>query len=477
MAGEPGSTTQGMALKRAVVVLLLLGAAGAGAAALYRTQANVQVADAPPEAPVETGLDNSTAVTGQADADVVRATPDEPSGQGADAIAALPQDPAQVGGVANPGDISVPSEQVAALEAPSDEAAAVPETLETPGNERAAGAPETPEGPGEGPDGTPPAPTFDVVRVEPDGSTLIAGRAQPGTVVDVNVDGVSMGQAVAGASGDFVALLDMGQAVTPRTVSLTSTDDNGGTSVSEQVVILAPSEAAGDDSVDVADAAPEAPADPAVAADPAPEVAGEAVAEAPADATETPADAPAAAAPSVLLADADGIRVIQDSGDSPEVLDNIVIDAISYDATGEVALTGRAPSDGFVRVYLDNEPIELTDINEVGEWTTDLRNIDTGVYTLRVDQVEADGTVVSRAETPFRREDRQAIRSLADDGADAAPGDPISLVTVQPGNTLWGISSNIYGDGVLFVRVFEANRDKIRDPDLIYPGQVFTVPN
>ena len=33
-----------------------------------------------------------------------------------------------------------------------------------------------------------------------------------------------------------------------------------------------------------------------------------------------------------------------------------------------------------------------------------------------------------------------------------------------------------FGEGVLYVQLFEANRDRIRDPDLIYPGQVFTVP-
>jgi len=52
---------------------------------------------------------------------------------------------------------------------------------------------------------------------------------------------------------------------------------------------------------------------------------------------------------------------------------------------------------------------------------------------------------------------------------------PVS-VTVQPGFTLWGIAQERYGDGVLYVQVFEANKDKIKDPNLIYPGQVFSVP-
>ncbi|WP_225028169.1 LysM peptidoglycan-binding domain-containing protein, partial [Xinfangfangia pollutisoli] len=68
--------------------------------------------------------------------------------------------------------------------------------------------------------------------------------------------------------------------------------------------------------------------------------------------------------------------------------------------------------------------------------------------------------------------------------ADAAPepapesaqtAGPVS-VTVQPGNTLWAIARGALGEGVLYVEVYEANRDRIRDPDLIYPGQVFTIP-
>ena len=43
--------------------------------------------------------------------------------------------------------------------------------------------------------------------------------------------------------------------------------------------------------------------------------------------------------------------------------------------------------------------------------------------------------------------------------------------------TLWGIARDNYGEGILYVRVFEANRGAIRDPDLIYPGQVFDLPD
>ena len=56
-----------------------------------------------------------------------------------------------------------------------------------------------------------------------------------------------------------------------------------------------------------------------------------------------------------------------------------------------------------------------------------------------------------------------------------APPPPVS-VTVQPGLTLWAIAQENFGDGVMYVEVYAANKDKIRNPDLIYPGQVFTIP-
>ena len=47
---------------------------------------------------------------------------------------------------------------------------------------------------------------------------------------------------------------------------------------------------------------------------------------------------------------------------------------------------------------------------------------------------------------------------------------------VQPGNTLWRIARDTYGRGVQYTVIYGANKDQIRDPDLIYPGQIFTLP-
>lgn len=395
-------------------------------------------------------------------------------------------------------DVSVPGEEAASG---ADQAVASVET-QTEG----AGADDAPPEQAEAaPDEI--APTFDVVRVEPDGNTLIAGRAAPGARVAVVLDGQDVGDAEADAGGSFVAILGLGAGEAPRQLQLRSGTQGSDPVLSEETVILGPSPLRPPDAVvaavpqpradlpvERADAAsepaqPAAPSDPfvsdaagrpptaggteppAAVQDEAP-VAGE---EATVVATAPPAEASATdepQAPAVLLSDAEGVRVLQ-SG-APEVADNVSVDAITYDQTGEVTLSGRATGVGTVRVYLNNAPVLTTQVDEDGNWRTPLPDVDTGIYTLRIDEIADDGTVASRLETPFQREPVQTILALVEEEGDLT--NPIRLVTVQPGNTLWGISRRSYGEGTLYVRVFEANRGRIRNPDLIYPGQVFTVP-
>jgi len=217
----------------------------------------------------------------------------------------------------------------------------------------------------------------------------------------------------------------------------------------------------------VAEAAPpaEAPLPQADAAAPAP-AAPQAEAAAP---VPEVSDAPQRVA--VLRSGPEGVRLVN-PGAGPEVMDNVALDTISYSEAGAVQLAGRAQSDAdAVRVYLDNTAIAVLPVDEAGQWRGDLPNVDTGLYTLRIDEVDAQGDVSSRVETPFRREDPAVLASARTSDA------PAAAITVQSGATLWAIARERYGEGILYVRVFEANRDAIADPDLIYPGQVFALPS
>lgn len=338
------------------------------------------------------------------------------------------------------------------------------------------------------------APSIDTFFRNPDETTVIAGRATPGQTIAIMLGGEELDRVVTGADGTFGTVVFIAAADQPRRLRLIG-DPDGQELISAESVIVPPSAPVAVAGVILSQPAPEIGAasdtdSTALIVDDessriavgiateggnAPDVLSS---QPTATATEDP-EVPEASAPPTLIADAEGVRVIQPADGTvaqPELVDNIALDAITYDPTGEVILSGRAPTDGFVQIYLDNQPITTSRISEQGDWSIDLPDVDTGVYTLRVDEVANDGTVQSRIETPFKREERATVAAiLAEETSDA--GFDIAVKTVQPGNTLWAIAEERFGDGIMYVAVFEANKDLIRDPDLIYPGQVFRLPD
>ncbi len=172
----------------------------------------------------------------------------------------------------------------------------------------------------------------------------------------------------------------------------------------------------------------------------------------------------------VIRSNEEGVKVINPAAPSPDITSQIALDTISYSDLGDVELTGRAQQAAEeVRVYLNNVPITSLPIADDGNWQGALPNVDTGVYNLRIDEVNEAGKVISRVETPFKREDPVVL-------AAAQTSAPVSAITVQKGATLWAIARDRYGEGFQYVQIFEANRDTISDPDLIFPGQVFKLP-
>ena len=141
------------------------------------------------------------------------------------------------------------------------------------------------------------------------------------------------------------------------------------------------------------------------------------------------------------------------------------MDAIDYNEAGKVEMSGRAPSGSRVQVYLDNKPLGAAEAGKTGAWRVKPdEKVPPGLYKMRVDQISKSGTVVARVELPFSR--AKPLGKLPR-GA---------VVFVQPGNSLWRIARNTYGQGLSYAVIYEANRDQIRNPHLIYPGQIFYLP-
>ena len=60
--------------------------------------------------------------------------------------------------------------------------------------------------------------------------------------------------------------------------------------------------------------------------------------------------------------------------------------------------------------------------------------------------------------------------------AETAPQAAGTTYTVQAGDCLWTIAKQMYGNGADYTKIYEANRDMVENPNLIYPGQVLTLP-
>ncbi len=290
-----------------------------------------------------------------------------------------------------------------------------------------------------------------MVRVTPEGEAVIAGRAEPGATVEIVEGGEVIAKTRADTRGEWVAIPEKPIEPGTRELSLVEKTESGKTTESDSVVVLA-----------IPEKTPPQPAPPA------------ATEEAPSGGTAGSALQPAAETapePEVLAVlvprEGSGSQVMQaPKGDvGLKGGADLSLDTIEYDERGNIALGGRGRPGGEVRAYIDGKPVGRAEVDAAGAWRLKPdTGVAEGVHRLRVDQVEPSGKVIARVETPFSRSGFRAPR--ADE----------PLVVVQPGNSLWRIARRVYGGGLRYVVIFEANRDQIRDPDLIYPGQIFVLP-
>jgi len=169
----------------------------------------------------------------------------------------------------------------------------------------------------------------------------------------------------------------------------------------------------------------------------------------------------------VPLGDKGSIEVLQKT--TPVITKTKVaefaVDAIDYNELGELSIIGKAPKQAKVQLYLNNKYLGRTFTNNQGNWRLSPDgSVEPGIYNLRADYIEADGRVLARREVVF-------ARSVPLTGVQ-----PGTLVVVEPGNSLWRIARRTYGSGFRYTVIYEANKEQIKNADLIYPGQVFALP-
>jgi hypothetical protein len=271
----------------------------------------------------------------------------------------------------------------------------------------------------------PVAPSFDVVKVSPAGTAVIAGRAEPGARVVVRDGEKPIGEVTADRRGEWVLVIEQPIGPGDRLLSAEASNGAGGAVIkSEETVALSISPAA-------------------------------------------PAGRAGETALAVVMPNDGGraSRVLQrPESASPGKSNALSIDAAEYDKEGRVVLSGRAPPGATVEIYLGNEPLATVTADGGGIWSAvSPRAVPPQGGELRLDQLAADGRVLQRVAQPLAR--AKAV--------EPAPG---QNYVVERGNSLWQIARRVYGAGTRYTVIYSANPNQIRDPNLIYPGQVFKLP-
>jgi LysM repeat protein len=286
-------------------------------------------------------------------------------------------------------------------------------------------------------------PAFDVARIEPSGDAVIAGRAAPGASVELLRNGEPHDRVVADATGQFAM-------VPPRLppgdteLTLRSRLPDGRLAISKESVVVALQADLKDRPV-VALMAPDKPS--VVLSKPA----------APAP-TSTPASAPASAS----------------AGGA------VMVDTVETDAGGKLFVSGRSSPSAAVRLYLNDSYQASTTAAANGRFafTTVNEGIRPGSgYRVRLDEVDpGSGAIRSRAEVPFEAASAASAGPPPAGSLAAAAAPKGSTAIVSRGDSLWRISRAAYGDGARYTVIYDANHGQIRNPDRIYPGQVFVLP-
>ena len=381
-------------------------------------------------------------------------------------------------------------------------------------------------------------PTIDVLRVAPDGLTTLAGRTETLAMVSVLVDGAEVALVGANVSGQFATVFTMPPSGAARMMTLVATLADGRRLAGVEAVAIAPvilpvAEAQIASAETVAQPAADPAADLVVA--PVVEVIAELaiepttpaaikVTEAGAEVVQTAKPVPTEIAAEVSLEvisyGADGAVQLGGTGAAGAglrlYLDNVEIAGTTVAEDGKWSVTSVSIAPGVYTLRIDQvnpsgkvtsrletpfkretlealadavaptAPAEVMVANEVTAAELAIAE-ETAAETAEVTAPGVEPAALALATgteaTPEPATAEQtnlaatapATSAPVADPAPEASAAPIT-VTVQPGFTLWAIAKQNFGSGVMYVLVFEANKDKIKDPDLIYPGQVLSVP-
>lgn len=414
------------------------------------------------------------------------------------------------------------------------------------------------------------APEFDLLRAEPDGSVLVAGKGTPNADIELVTGDTVLGKTKAQTNGDFAIVVSDPLKAGDYSLVLRTTNPDGTAATSVQTAIVSiPQDLKGEVLAMVEEpgkasriiTAPEAVkpaevavADPAKEAAPAAEIAPEVeVAKAAAPAAElvepVVEETVAAATPDAPAAVAESPKAVTIP------LANVAVEAVEIEGN-KIFVAGSAPAGSTIRIYATEMLLGETKATENDRFLLEAsRELAVGDYFIHADTIGPDGKLISRVTVPFTREAGENLAAVAAPEAKKKPAaaaepapaqaakteepsasepEPVKTAETEPqnaetaakapepgaqavgepqtpepdvqtaakqaksaapaqtvtpaltkvdasviirrGDSLWRISRRIYGRGVRYSTIYLANKDKVTNPNKIWPGQVMMIP-
>ena len=352
-------------------------------------------------------------------------------------------------------------------------------------------APATPAKPNPAKPDAEPAPAFDVVRVEPTGETVVAGHAAPRAKVELRDDERALASVTADDNGQFVILPEPLAAGSHR-LRLAANDDKGVARLSDVVPVdVAPPKTSPPPQV--------ASAKPPEAKPPAAPPAGNATALAAPPPAAAPLSAQSPAPPVAVAALQPTNEAKSAAPGAPLSANSLSVSSVKASDQGRLEAEGTAEPGARLRLSLNGAFLAEVVASLNGLWSLTIEHgMTPGLYTLEAQQVGAAGgaraqvsfaysqssaALVGAAEPTKPEEKPQSVALAlapppgANVGSSHATVTEVLTTTVVRGDNLWDLARRYYGDGLRYADIFSANSAQIRNPNLIYVGQVFVVPH
>ncbi len=282
-------------------------------------------------------------------------------------------------------------------------------------------------------------------RVRPDGTSVIAGLAPGGSTVRLLRDGVVIGEATASSNGEWVVVPDKLLEPGSHLLSIEITTPDGEKRIGSLALVIEQPEQADET--------------PLMALVPFTEE--EAVAQV-LQAPDQSVEQASAEPEGETVSNADTNIVTVDQPDA--VVPLVTIRTLEARHDGFLWVSGRAVGGQSIMLSIDGETAPTVPV---------------------IDEMYSSGMT-------FYRSDKKMNVSVAldDNGKTVATAsvslmpstiekslDNSSLVIIQKGDALWRIAYQTYGKGIRYVDIYKQNADRINNPDLIYPDQIFILPN